>query len=102
MDERAQAAAYRRQMDLRVQFAVVFANHRGEAAVGVVAAAPEVKRHQGVVAAQFVVERFERERVEVEQQQVMAFGVECAGKRLANAAAGAGEEDGFHGSTPKR
>ena len=55
-----------------------------------------------MVAAQFVVERFERERVEVEQQQVMAFGVECTGKRLANAAAGAGEEDGFHGSTPKR
>ena len=67
VDERAQAAAYRRQMDLRVQFAVVFGNHFGEAGVGVVAAAPQVKRHQGVVAAQFVVERFERERVEVKQ-----------------------------------
>ena len=102
VNERAQATANRRQMNLRVQLAVVFRNHFGEAGVGVVAAAPQVKRHQGVVAAQIVVERFERERVEVEQQQVIAFGVERAGKRFANAAAGAGEQDGFHGSTPKR
>ena len=45
VNERAQTAANRRQMNLRVQFAVVFRNHFGEAGVGVVAAAPQVKRH---------------------------------------------------------
>ena len=45
LDERAQATAHRREMNLRVQLAVVFRNHLGEAGVGVVAAAPQVKRH---------------------------------------------------------
>ena len=102
VNERAQATANRRQMNLRVQLAVVFRNHLGEAGVGVVAAAPEVKRHQGMVAAQLAVQRFQRERVKVKQQQVIAFGVQRAGERLTDTAAGAGEEDGFHGSTPKR
>ena len=55
-----------------------------------------------MVAAQLAVQRFQRERVKVKQQQVIAFGVQRAGERLTDTAAGAGEEDGFHGSTPKR
>ena len=42
------------------------------------------------------------EALDGELQQVIAFGVQRTGERLTDTAAGAGEEDGFHGSTPKR
>ena len=100
MGQRTQATADGGEIDDGIQFAVVFLNQPGKADVGIKTAAPQIERDKGMVALQTVIQRFQRQRVEVEQEQVMPRRIEGTGDGATNTAAGAGEQDGLHGVSP--